>query len=52
MVGAQALDFVQRGFDTRIFHAAMGAAAATCDQCMEAPLCVDTCPTGALVVKR
>ncbi len=54
VVGAEALSFIQRGFDTRIFFAADSGTACRerCDTCAaDQALCVDTCPTGALALE-
>ena len=51
VVGAEALEFVLRGFDSRLLFAMQpGSAADTlCTRCLASGgLCVDTCPTGAL----
>ncbi len=50
VAGAEALAFIRRGFDTRVLFTALdGACENLCEDCMASgPLCVDTCPTGAL----
>ena len=53
VVGAAALDLVRRGFDARLLYAVAAGTQAErqCDACVaKGPLCVDTCPTGALTV--
>jgi formate dehydrogenase major subunit len=54
VVGVDALSFIQRGFDTRLFFAADADSPQRdgCDRCAaDGALCVDTCPTGALALE-
>ena len=53
VAGVAAIDFIFRGFDTRLIFAPSPTAAIfeRCDACLASgALCVDTCPTGALTV--
>ncbi len=48
----RALDFVHRGFDLRVQFAINETDRVRCDRCWEdGALCVDTCPSGALVIE-
>ena len=52
LAGAKVIDFVGRGFDVKLLFAAVDdATMSRCDDCLGTQAyCVDTCPTGALML--